>query len=403
MLGDRRFRRFFLGYATSLTGSSPAPVAMTFAVLDVDASPTALGLVFASGVVPTIVLLPVGGVLADRVSRRAVMVGADLVCAAAQFLFAVLVVTGTARLWELMVPAAVRGGAAAFYQPALSASVPDLVPVDRLQRANSFLAPAKSVPEVAGPALAGVLVAVGGSAAVLVIDGATYLLGAVFLAGVRVPARAATARRPSILVDLREGWDAFRSRRRLWTGIVRPALWNLTVVAPFLVLGPVVARESLGGAWAWGAISAAQGAGAVLGGLVLLRVRVRRPLVTIVLVQLLWVLPLGFLALRAPVPVVAVAAFAVGVSSSVFATLWRTAEQTHVPGDVLSRVTSYELLGAFALGPVGLAAAGPVAAVVGIGPVLWFAAACQVLTSAVLLLPDVRAVRLDGRSGEGVG
>ncbi|WP_051772583.1 MFS transporter [Saccharothrix sp. NRRL B-16314] len=395
LLADRRFRRFFLGYATSLVGSSMAPVAMAFAVLETGASATALGLVFTAGVVPSIVLLLAGGVLADRVSRRTVMVVADVVCAAAQFVFAALVLTGTAEVWSMMLLAAVRGGAAAFYQPALTAMPPDLVEPDRLQRANSFLGLAKAIPDVAGPAVAGVLVVLGGSGVVLVVDGVSYLLSAVFLAGVRVPRRSAP-KRESILGDLREGWAEFRSRRWVWTGVVQFALWNMVVVAPFMVLGPVVARDGLGGAWAWGTIAAAQGAGAVVAGVVLLRVQVRRPLVTIVLVQLSWVFLLGSLALGLPLPAVAVSAFAVGVGLGVFVALWRTTEQTLIPRDVLSRVTSYELLGAYALGPVGLAVVGPVSDSIGIGPVLWFGVAWQLLSSAaILLVPEVRSTRLD--------
>ena len=186
LLVDKRFRRFFLGYATSLIGSSMAPVAMTFAVLDSGASATDLGLVFASGIVATVVFLVAGGMLADRVPRRAVMVGADLVSAGAQFVFAALVFSGAAELWSMALLAAVRGGASTFYQPALAAMPADLVAGDQLQRANSFLGLAKAVPQVAGPAVAGVLVALGGSGVVLVIDGVSYLVSAFFLAGVRV-------------------------------------------------------------------------------------------------------------------------------------------------------------------------------------------------------------------------
>lgn len=398
LLVDRRFRRFFLGYATSLIGSSMAPVAMTFAVLDSGASATDLGLVFASGVVSTIVFLVAGGVLADRVPRRAVMVGADLVSATAQFVFAALVFTGTAQLWSMALLAAVRGGAAAFYQPALAAMPADLVTGDQLQRANSFLGLAKSVPDVAGPAVAGLLVAVGGSGVVLVIDGASYLVSALFLAGVRVAPRTGVARR-RLLTDLREGWTEFRSRRWLWVGVLQLALWNLFVVSPFLVLGPVIARGDLGGASAWGAIAAAQGAGAVLASVLLLRLHVRRTLLVIAFVQLAWVGLLVPLALRAPLPLVVAAAFAVGFSASAFNALWRTTEQRLVPQGVLSRVSAYELLGAYALGPVGLALVGPVSEVVGTGALLLAAAGWQVFSSAaILLLPEVRSIRLERES-----
>ncbi|MCC8246351.1 MFS transporter [Saccharothrix luteola] len=176
-------------------------------------------------------------VLADRVPRRAVMVGADLVSATAQFVFAALVFTGTTQLWSMALPAAVRGGASAFYQPAPAAMPADLVTENQLQRANSVLGLANAVPDVAGPAVAGVLVALGGSGVVLVVDGASYLASALFLAGVRVAPRTGVAR-TRLLTDLREGWAEFRSRRRLWGGVLQLALWNLFVVAPFLVLGP---------------------------------------------------------------------------------------------------------------------------------------------------------------------
>lgn len=395
LLADRDFRRFFLGYATSVVGSSMAPVAMTFAVLDTGASAGDLGLVFASGVVSTLVFLVAGGVLADRVPRRLVMVGADLACAAAQFVFAALVLTGTAQLWSMMALAAVRGGAAAFYQPALAAMPAELVAEDRLQRANSVLGLAKSVPDVAGPAVAGVLVALGGSGVVLVIDGASYLLSALFLAGVRVPPRTGVPR-TRLLADLREGWTEIRTRRWLWAGVLQLGLWNLVVVSPYLVLAPVVARDHLGGAWAWGSIAAAQGAGAVLAGVVLLRLHVRRTLVVIAVVHLAWVGVLVLLAARAALPLVMVAAFAVGFSLSTFNALWRTTEQTLVPRRALSRVAAYELLGAYALGPIGLALVGPVSEAVGIATVLVAAAGWQVLSSAVvLLLPEVRSLRLE--------
>ncbi|OKI16182.1 hypothetical protein A6A25_12900 [Saccharothrix sp. CB00851] len=394
-MADRNFRRFFLGYATSVVGSSMAPVAMTFAVLDTGASAGDLGLVLASGVVSTLVFLVAGGVLADRVPRRLVMVGADLGCAAAQLVFAALVLTGTAQLWSMMLLAAVRGGAAAFYQPALAAMPAELVPEDRLQRANSVLGLAKSIPDVAGPAVAGVLVALGGSGVVLVVDGASYLLSAVFLAGVRVPPRTGVPR-TRLLADLRAGWAEIRTRRWLWAGVLQLGLWNLVVISPYLVLAPVVARNDLGGAWAWGSIAAAQGAGAVLAGVVLLRLHVRRTLVVIAVVHLAWVGVLVLLAARAPLPLIMVAAFAVGFSLSTFNALWRTTEQTLVPRGALSRVAAYELLGAYALGPIGLALAGPVSEAVGIGTVLVVAAGWQVLSSAlILLLPEVRSLRLE--------
>ncbi|MFF5095868.1 MULTISPECIES: MFS transporter [Actinosynnema] len=380
--------------ATSLAGSAMAPVALAFAVLDSGGSATDLGIVAACGVVAVVGCLLGGGVAADRLPRRVVLVGADVVCGVAQVVFAVLVLTGVAELWSMALLAAVRGASAAFHQPALAALPAELVPPDRLQRANSLLELARSVPQVAGPALAGVLVAVGGAGFVLLVDAASYLVSAAFLAGVRTPGRGAPTTSP--WRDLREGWTEFRARRWLWTTVLQLALWNLLVVSPFLVLGPVVAERDLGGAWAWGLVSAAQGAGAVLAGVALLRLRVRRPLLVTTAARLTRAPLLVALALPSPVPLVALAAFAVGSSSGLFFALWRTTTQTLVPPHALARVSAYELFGAFALGPIGLALVGPVSERLGTAPVLWTAAAWQVLSCcALLLLPDVRGLRLN--------
>ncbi|MCC8246352.1 hypothetical protein [Saccharothrix luteola] len=156
----------------------------------------------------------------------------------------------------------------------------------------------------------------------------------------------------------------------------------------------MIARGDLGGASAWGAIAAAQGAGAVLAGVLLLRVHIRRTLLVIAFIQPAWVGLLVPLALRAPLPLVVAAAFAVGFSASAFNALWRTTEQRLVPQAVLSRVSACELLGAYALGPVGLALVGPVSEIAGTASLLPAAAGWQVFSSTmILLLPEVRSIR----------
>jgi MFS family permease len=172
---------------------------------------------------------------------------------------------------------------------------------------------------------------------------------------------------------------------------------------PYLVLGPVLAHDYLGGAGAWGLVMAATGAGAVLGGLAALGRRPRRPLLTATLTTFGYPVPCLLLALHAPVAGVAAGAFAAGAGGALAMALDTTVLQQQVPADRLSRVSSFSVFGAFGPGTLGLAIAGPVAALAGPGAVLGFGAAWAVFgTLVVLSLPSVWAVRWQDTPPEGL-
>jgi len=163
--------------------------------------------------------------------------------------------------------------------------------------------------------------------------------------------------------------------------------------APYLLLGPVLARDYLGGARAWGLIMAANGAGAVAGGLAALGRRPRRPLLVATLATFGYPVPCLFLALHTAAGVVAAGAFAAGVGSVLCNTFWVTTLQQQVPPDRVSRASSFSTFGAFGPGTIGLALAGPVAALAGASPVLAVGAAWSVLSTLVVLtLPAIRAL-----------
>jgi predicted MFS family arabinose efflux permease len=160
------------------------------------------------------------------------------------------------------------------------------------------------------------------------------------------------------------------------------------------VLGPVVSKAELGGAQAWGLILAGNGAGLMLGGLLALRIRPQRPLLVATLAIFLMVPP--YLLLAGGVPAVAIAAAAVvaGIGIELFSVFWDLSLQQHIPGDKLSRVSSYDALGSFVFIPVGYAVMGPISDVIGIDQTLWFASAVVVVATALTLaVPDVRNVR----------
>src|SRR5262245_6992532 len=187
VLGEREFRRLWLGRATSELGSSLVPVALAFAVVDLTDSASALGLVLATGFVSRIALLLLGGVVADRLPRQRVMLGADAARAVTQAVVAVLLFTDEARLWQLLVLFALYGAADAFFAPASTGLVPEVVTADRLQQANALLALTTSASAVVGPALSGLLVALLGSGTVFALDAATFAVSSLALASLRLP------------------------------------------------------------------------------------------------------------------------------------------------------------------------------------------------------------------------
>ena len=272
------------------------PVALTFAVLQQGRSAEDVGYVLAAETVPLVILLLAGGVIADRLSRRAVMIGSDVARCASELLLAALLLTGSPALWVFMVLAGVIGAGQAFFNPALTGLLPFVVSPGRLQQANALRGVASSTAQIVGPAAAGLIVAAGGAGWAIAIDGATYAVSAVCLARLHLPAQAPPPRE-SFAAQLRTGWTEFRSRTWLWVIVVQFGLFDLLAYAPFMVLGAVIADRTLGGATAWGLILAAQGGGSIVGGLAILRARPRRPLVVATLGTFTFAGPVALLAL----------------------------------------------------------------------------------------------------------
>lgn len=392
ILRRREFRLWFVGQAVSLFGDGMVRVALPFAVLAAGGSTAAVGLVFAAQMLPLVACLLIGGVLADRTSRRAVMVGADVVRLASQGALAALLITGEAGIGVMAALAAVTGAATGFFNPASTGLLPALVPAEDLQPANGLRATAMAGGEILGPVVAGVLVVSVGAGWAIAVDAATYAASAAVLVRLRLPARVPAAG-STFLSDLHDGWRTFRARRWLWSFVGVTALVN-TMWGAWSALGPVIADRSLGGAAAWGTVLGAMGAGGVLGGLVSIRVRPRRPLVLAAGLNFVFATPLALLAVTAPVPLLAVGTFAFGGGLMLANSVWESTLQRNIPSEALSRVSAYDWFGSVAFYPVGLAAWGPIAVAIGTSAALWLAFALMVAaTIGLLSVPDVRSMR----------
>ena len=394
VLHERSFARYLAASTISTLGSGMAMVALAFAVLGFGGA-TDLGIVLLAREIPIVALLLLGGVFADRIPRRTILVSSDLVKGAAQVATAILLFSGTANVWNVALLQAVFGVSAAFSRPATTGLVKEAVSDARLQEANALLGLSSSVLSIAGPAIGALIVAAGSPAWAIAIDSITFFASAALIASMHLTAsvRIASA---SILGDLRDGWREFIERSWAVAMVVSFGLFQLSYFPALLVLGPLVAKEQLGGAGAWGTILAVESLGAVVGGLFALRLRFSRPLVA----SQLSVLPAGLLlaALAVPLPLIwlAVVSFANGIGFAVGNVLWMTALQRNVPGHTLSRISSFDWLGSVALNPIGYALIGPLAVAIGTPETLVIAAVLIVAVLVmVVLLPSVRAIGMN--------
>ncbi|MGN6131092.1 MAG: MFS transporter [Nocardioidaceae bacterium] len=394
-LRERQFAWFYATRVVNTTGSMMVSVALAFAVLDLGHSATALGQVLAARTIPMVAFLLFGGVLADRFPRSAILQLSNLLSAATQGTVAWLVITGTADLWMLVVLEAVNGTVAAFSFPALEGMTPQLVPRAHLQQANALVSFSRGGLAVIGPSLAGLLVVTVGPGWALAADAATYLVATVLIRQVRVPPRAPGGERDSVLRQLRDGWTLFTGRTWLWVVVSAFALLNAVHSGAWFTLGPALAKETFG-AKGWGYILSAESFGLVAMTLVLVKVRIRRPLLSGMLGITAFSVPLLVLGLQPHVGLLVVAAFASGAGSELFGIGWNVAMQENVEEHLLSRAYSYDAVGSFVAMPVGQIVYGPLGEAFGYQRVLVLSG---VLYAGVCLLTlSSRSVRALGRA-----
>ena len=395
MLREREFRLLFSGQAISLVGDGMLTIALAFAALDLTGSVADVGLLLAASRAPLLLTVLAGGVVADRASRRSLMVGADLVRMGALAVAGALLIGGDARIWQLAVLLAVFGTAGGFFYPASTGLLPLIVPPEELQQANALRGLSQSAGIVIGPALAGVIIATASPGWAIAADAVTFAVSAATLAQLRLPPRLRPPRQ-RFLRDLADGWHEVTSRTWLWATILVMGAGANVFTAAVTTLGPGIARRDLGGASAWAVVATALGAGAVLGGVLVLRLRPGRPLVAANLAWALVCLPDFLLAFVAPVAAIAGAALLSGLGVAIGSALWETTLQRNVPQAALSRVSSYDWFGSLAFNPLGLALMGPLAVAIGTRATLLIAG-CWLGGSALCMaaLPSVRAIRAD--------
>jgi MFS family permease len=392
VLEEREFRLLWLSRIVSDFGDRFGTIGLAFAVLAIEESASALAYVLAARTISSISLFLVAGVWADRLPRQLVMLASDVGRGLATAAMAVLLLTGRAEIWQLVVLAAVYGAAEAFFGPASQGLVPQTVSASRLQQANALMSLSRNVTGIAGPAAAGVVIALSSAGWAIAVDAATFAVSAAFLLRMRIaftkPAKQ------TFLADLREGWSEFTRRTWVWVCVCHFALFQFAALAPFFVLGAYVSKTELGGASSYATITAFGGVGSVLGSLAALRFHPARQLVAAFLGVVIWTPVLIGFAVAAPVLVISALALVAAAGMNFGGTLWFTALQQHIPQHALSRVSSYDWAGSLLFLPLGYLLVGPLADRFGPDEVLYAAATWTVVSSlGILAIPSVRNLR----------
>ena len=365
-------------------------------MLNLTGSSADLSYVLAAQIAPSLVFALIGGVAADRFPPQRVIIAANLMMAIGEGTFGVLMLTGRPPLWAMIGLEALTGTGMAVFYPASQALLPRLVPGGLLQEASAISRLAMNSGLMSGAALAGLLVAAAGPGWALSLCGigmvgTVPLLLSIRTGRERVPGGAGTA---GMLSELREGWSEFRSHTWLWVIVAQFGVVLMAWYGAFSVLGPVVAREHLGGPAAWGAITAADSLGLIAGGLVSLRITPRKPMRFVVLAGgSIAISPLS-LALVLPLPAICVTSFCLGVLLEIMMVQWTVTMARNIPPGMLARVSSYDVLGSVMAMPAGALIAGPLGAAIGTSAAQYAAAAVIVIASALALIPrDVRTRR----------
>ncbi|TIC82656.1 MFS transporter [Nocardioides sp. GY 10127] len=358
------FRWFFTAEVTSALGSAGSGIALAFAVLDISGSAAAVGWVAAASTVPMVTLMLLGGAVADRLPRTLVLRGTNATMFVVRSLAAVLVLSGHAEVWQLVVLQLVAGTTEALGYPAFHGMIPVLLPPQRRKAGYLLFSQAQSATRIVGPAAVGLVVATVGAGWAMAFDALTYLLAAGFLGLLRLPRGERAAARSSVLRDLADGW-AF-ARRLGWVLPVSSysLVFNALIAGGIGVLGPVIAADTIGSD-GWGVARSGQAVGVILAAWLLGRAAaarlVHRPLVAAIAGFGVTGLPVLALGLGAGTVVLTLAFGAAGAGFALIDVAWGLVVAEKVPEEMLSRIQSIDGFFSFVGMPVGELLVGPLA------------------------------------------
>lgn len=395
-LQERDFALLTAGWVISLLGDGFFSVALAWQVYEISNVPTALSVVGVAWTLPLIFFILLGGVFSDRYDRRWMMIGADLVRAVAIGLLGILSIAGVIELWHVVALIAFVGLGDAFFNPASTAIVPDLLRDEQLPQANALQGLVRPLMvRLIGPAIGGIVIAGLGPGVAFVVDGASFLVSAVAIGLISArPVRSVVEhglRRT--IVEVGEGLAFVRRNPWCWATLLSAMFSLLVFIGPVQVLLPFLVKNELGlGPEALGAIFAVSGLGSIGAAIAVGQLGLPRRRVTIMYAA--WSAGVALFAGYGLMTSLW-QAFLIGLGTAalfeVGQIIWITLLQTLVPRELLGRVSSLDWLVSTGLVPVSFALTGPVAAWLGPGPTMIAAGLVgSVLMGVLLFVPGVR-------------
>ena len=391
------FRTLLIARIISNIGNGLGPIALAFGVLSLEgATPTSLSIVMAAQLGPMVVFMLFGGVLADRYPRALVVGTSDIFLSGFVVANGIMLINGSATVMSLAIIAFISGSLNALWWPAFAGLVPEVVPEEDLQSANSVIGLGANAANIAGTVAGGIIVAGVGAGWAMVTDGVSFLIAGILVFTLRKfgKTRDTSQHTPSVFEDLAHGWKEFSSRSWVVTVVAGYSILVMIFESVLGVVGPVHAEQELGGPRPWSYILAALSVGMTAGVLVSLKVRPKRPLLIALIAQLgvaTWIFTIG---VTNWIPLIMVSAFFAGIALDFFFVLWQTAMQSNIPRESLSRVSSYDAFGSLVFAPFGLVIAGPITEKIGTEQTLIVMAIIfAVVLAAMLSVASVRNLR----------
>lgn len=385
----REYRLLIAAVTLSIFAEGMWAVVMALQVIAIDNDPASLSLVATCLGVGLVAFVLVGGIAADRINQRTIIIAVETVNLVTVTAIATLGLLGMLKIWHMAVAAGILGIAAAFFFPAYSAILPRILPPEQLLAANGVEGVVRPVfQRSVGPAVAGMVIGATMPSVGAVVVAVLFALGLALLVATRPPAPPEASEnheRPHVLRDLREGFVFMvHTRWLLWT-LLFASMFVLVVLGPIEVLLPFIAQDRFAdGARAYGFILAFFGFGSALGALTVSSRRMpRRYLTTMMTMWGLGSIPLVILGYTSSFPLMAAASFVIGVTDGAGMVIWGTLLQRRVPTEMLGRVSSLDFFVSLAFMPLSFAIMGPLSKIVSMEVIFLFAGLVPVVIAAI--------------------
>ena len=388
------YRNLWVSTVLTIVATSAFPIALAVTILDAGGSATALGLIMGARVLSGVLLAPVGGVWADRLSRRSVLIASDGIRAVVGSLV-IFFDPSTISLWVLLAVVVIMGASDAFGRPAVAAIIPSILPDHLLPSGNVVRGIAMKGGEIAGPGIAGLIIVTFGTHATYLTTCFFFLVGALLLFRINEnPREINSSPKSSFLTEVREGLRVVWYYKWITAMIIMATFQLMMVVGVEMVLLPVITKRDFGTAAVYATAAALFSLGGVISAIISIKSKTKSPGTVSVVVWGLFIFAPLVLAFPSSKELIFLAYFLAGFSVGPWEAFWNTQVQREVPAEYQARVFSIDYMGTVGLLPLGMALAGPMADLFGERPLLIGVAIFHLLICAVVLfVPGVRQMK----------